>query len=95
MDKAAVWLDESLATYSELLFYQRQYPGEVDWWWNYRVKRFNPTGWVNTTIYDYAAFRPYVNAVYLRGALFMQALRRAFSRAAAASSGFTFSASTK
>jgi hypothetical protein len=69
------WLDETLATYSELLFYERQYPKEVDWWWNYRVKRFNPTGWVNTTIYDYSAFRPYVNAVYLRGALFMQALR--------------------
>jgi len=70
------WLDETLATYSELLFYERQYPSEVNWWWNYRVKRFNPTGWVNTTIYDYAAFRPYVNAVYLRGALFMQDLRQ-------------------
>ena len=70
------WLDETLSTYSELLFYERQYPNEVNWWWNYRVNRFKPTGWVNTTIYDYNAFRPYVNAVYLRGALFMQALRQ-------------------
>ncbi len=69
------WLDETLCTYSELLFYERQYPGEVNWWWNYRVNRFDPKGWVNTTIFDYAAFRPYVNAVYLRGAQFMQALR--------------------
>jgi len=69
------WLDESLATYSELLFYQRQYPGEVDWWWNYRVNRFAPKGWVNSTIYDYDAFRPYVNAVYLRGVQFLQTLR--------------------
>jgi hypothetical protein len=70
------WLDEALATYSEVLFYERQYPNEVNWWWNFRVIRFNPTGWVNTTIYDYDAFRPYVNAVYLRGVLFMQALRK-------------------
>lgn len=70
------WLDETMATYSELLFYEREYPNEVNWWWNYRVNRFKPTGWVNTTIYDYDAFRPYVNAVYLRGALFMQALRQ-------------------
>ncbi len=69
------WLDETLCTYSELLFYERQYPGEVNWWWNYRVNRFDPKGWVNTTIFDYDAFRPYVNAVYLRGAQFMQALR--------------------
>jgi hypothetical protein len=69
------WLDESLSTYSELLFYQRQYPGEVDWWWNYRVNRFTPTGWVNSTIYDYDAFRPYVNAVYLRGVQFLSNLR--------------------
>jgi hypothetical protein len=69
------WLDETLSTYSELLFYQRQYPGEVDWWWNYRVNRFAPQGWVNSTIYDYDAFRPYVNAVYLRGVQFMQKLR--------------------
>jgi aminopeptidase N len=69
------WLDETLSTYSELLFYERHYPGEVDWWWNYRVNRFTPKGWVNSTIYDFDAFRPYVNSVYLRGAQFMQKLR--------------------
>jgi len=69
------WLDESLAAYSELLFYEKIYPDLTDWWWNFRVIRFNPTGWVNSTIYDYKSFRPYVNAVYLRGALFLQALR--------------------
>jgi hypothetical protein len=69
------WLDETLAIYSELLFYERVYPNLVDWWWEFRVGRFNPSGWVNSTIYDHSGFRPYVDAVYLRGALLMQELR--------------------
>jgi hypothetical protein len=69
------WLDEALATYSELLFYERMYPELVDWWWEFRVTRFHPEGWVNSTIYEHGGFRPYVDAVYLRGALFMQNLR--------------------
>ncbi len=69
------WLDEALATYCELLFYEKHHPGLVDWWWQFRVHSFSPTGAVNSTIYDYNEYRPYINAVYLRGALFLQALR--------------------
>jgi hypothetical protein len=69
------WLDEALAAYSEALFYERFYPDLVDWWWTFRVTSFDPAGWVNSTIYDHPRFRPYVDAVYLRGALFMQDLR--------------------
>ncbi len=70
------WLDEALATYSELLFYERVYPELVDWWWEFRVRRFQPVGRVNSAITDHGGFRPYVDAVYLRGALFMDELRR-------------------
>jgi hypothetical protein len=69
------WLDESLCTYLENLFYESYYPDLVDWWWQYRVLRFAPTGWVNSTIYDHSTFRSYVDAVYLRGALWMDDLR--------------------
>ncbi len=69
------WLDEALATYSELLFYEHIHPELVDWWWDYRVNRFHPLGPVNSTIYDHAGFRSYVDAVYLRGALFLQETR--------------------
>lgn len=69
------WLDEALCTYSELLFYEAVYPDLVDWWWNFRVNRFQPSGWVDSTIYEHQAFRPYVDAVYLRGAQFLQAMR--------------------
>ncbi len=69
------WLDEALCIYSERIFYERQYPNLVRWWWNFRVYDFQPTGWVDSSIYDLGSFRPYTNAVYLRGAQFMDALR--------------------
>jgi hypothetical protein len=71
------FLDEALATYSELLFYERTAPELVEWWWEYRVERFSPAGCVTSTIYDHAGFRSYVNAVYLRGALLLRDLRDA------------------
>ncbi len=74
------WLDEALCTFSEELFYEQNYPYLVDWWWTFRVTRFSPEGWVNSSIYDHPGFRPYVNAVYLRGAQYLQALDRAMGR---------------
>lgn len=68
------WLDESLAVYSEAIFYKNIYPNSYDWWWNFRVNYFGPSGYVDTTIYQPASFRAYVNAVYLNGANFLEAL---------------------
>jgi hypothetical protein len=69
------WLDEALTTYSERLYYETYHPDLVDWWWAFRVDLYEPTGWVDSTIYDHEGFRPYVNAVYLRGAQFLEAVR--------------------
>lgn len=69
------WLDESLATYSELLYLESAHPDLVDWWWDFRVAEFNPSGYVDCTIYEHHKFRPYVNAVYLRGVQFLQDVR--------------------
>jgi hypothetical protein len=68
------WLDEALATYSERLFYEQNYP-DVGAWQAFRIDAYNPTGWVDTDIYHGVDFRTYANAVYLRGAEFLQALR--------------------
>jgi hypothetical protein len=76
------WLDEALCAYSELVYYEATTPGLVDWWWDFRVLRFKPSGWVNSSVYDFDAFRPYVNAVYLRGTLFLRDLRAAMGDAA-------------
>jgi hypothetical protein len=77
------WLDEALCTYMERLFYERmdaENPSGagqsfVDWWWYFRVDYYEPEGWVNGTIYDYDSFRSYRDAVYLRGARFLEAMR--------------------
>lgn len=69
------WLDEALCIYSERLFYEFNYPNYGDWWWNFRVNYFKPTGWVDTSIYDGGTFRLYTNAVYLNGAYFLEDLR--------------------
>jgi aminopeptidase N len=47
----------------------------VDWWWNYRIWRFLPSGKVDSTIYSEQEFRPYVDAVYLQGVKFLDAAR--------------------
>ena len=69
------WLDEALCAYAERLFYARFYPDLVEWWWYFRVDYYQPSGPVNGTIYDFTGFRPYRDAVYLHGALFLEDLR--------------------
>jgi hypothetical protein len=70
------WLDEAFATYSELLFYEKYYPALADWWWYNRVTRYPSDQCVDGSIYDFDGFRPYVNAVYLRGATMLDAVRQ-------------------
>jgi hypothetical protein len=69
------WLDEALAVYSERIFYEFTNSNYIDWWWNFRVNYFSPSGWVDTSIYNAANFRIYTNATYLTGAYFMEDLR--------------------
>jgi hypothetical protein len=69
------WLDEAMATYSEHVFYEDNYPDLVNWWWNFRVYSKGATGWVDTRVYDTSSFRAYVDAVYFNGAHFLQSLR--------------------
>jgi ribosomal protein L31 len=70
------WLDESLATYSERLFYEDQYPEAVPWWWSYRITFYAPQGKINDNVPNYGGFTPYTNATYRRGALFLEDLRK-------------------
>jgi hypothetical protein len=68
------WLDEAMSVYSEAIFYKFIYPNSLDWWWNFRVNWFGPSGYVDTSIYEAPSFRAYVNAAYLNGANFLEAL---------------------
>ncbi len=69
------WLDEALAMYCEKLFYEKNYPADVSWWWSYRVDFYQPEGYVDMPLYDGGGFTPYTNATYRRGAHFLEDLR--------------------
>ena len=69
------WLDEALATYSEKIFYAFTNPQYENWWWNFRVNYFSPSGWVDNSIYEGGNFRLYTNGTYLNGANFIDELR--------------------
>ncbi len=69
------WLDESMATYSELLFYKLRYPDDHLWAWDFEVFNWAPTGAIDGAIYDYGDQSSYMNAVYRRGAQFIADLR--------------------
>jgi len=68
------WLDEAMCVYSEAIFYQNSYPKSLDWWWQFRVNYFGPSGYVDTNVYEAPTFRTYVNAAYLNGANFLEVL---------------------
>jgi len=74
------WLDEALATYSEKIFYEKLYPQALDWWWQVRVRYYQPSGYVDDTIYNphhaTQPYRAYRDAVYLNGAVFLDELRQ-------------------
>ncbi len=70
------WLDESLATYSERIFYENVYPDALDWWWSIRVNFYQPHGFINQPVNAYGGYEPYRNAVYLHGAQFFEDLRK-------------------
>jgi len=69
------WLDETLATYSERIYYETVHPDLVKWWWGYRYFEFDQAGFVDTQIYDGGGQRPYWDKTYLSGARFLEALR--------------------
>jgi hypothetical protein len=70
------WLDETLSTYSERIYYETVHPDLVDWWWGYRYFEFQQAGYVDTAIYDGGGQRPYWDKVYLTGARFLEDLRK-------------------
>ena len=76
------WLDEALCTYSELLYLEAAHPEVVRNWWNWRIQAHAPGGAVNSPIYAFDSFRPYVNAVYLRGAQMLHFMRQALGEEA-------------
>jgi transcriptional regulator with XRE-family HTH domain len=70
------WLDEAMATFSELIFYEARYPDDDLWLWDFEVLNWPQGGRIDGSIYDYQDEASYMNAVYRRGALFLADLRQ-------------------
>ena len=69
------WLDESLSTYSELIFYETKYPDLVPWWWSYRINFFEPSGDIDIPVYQGQNDENYKRIVYFNGTHFLRDLR--------------------
>jgi hypothetical protein len=69
------WLDESIATYAEALFYEHYFPEDLEWWWDTRVHSHLPSGTIDTSIYIPGGITEYFNRAYRLGALFYKDLR--------------------
>jgi hypothetical protein len=69
------WLDESLCTYSERLYYEAYHPELVATWWPYRMYYYDPAAKMDISVYDGTGFQPYTNATYFVGAHFLEDLR--------------------
>jgi len=75
----APWLDEALARYSELRFYQEYHSADADWWFEYFIlsrERGPLVGAIDLAISEYPDSRAYINAVYRRGLIFLNELRK-------------------
>jgi len=69
------WLDEALATYSEEIFYEAEYPELVPWWWSYRIDFFEPSGFIDIPVYEGQNDENYKHIIYFNGAHFLRDLR--------------------
>lgn len=79
------WLDEALASYTEALFMEEYYPDKVNWWWSFRVNAYELEGLplLDAPIAAFSVPRNYINAIYLRGAMFWHDMRDAVDNDAA------------
>jgi hypothetical protein len=77
------WLDESFARMSELLFYEKYYPRDADWWYKaYITGTSAPKGSIDLSIYDYDDSKSYTDAVYRRGLMFLNDVRKRIGKSA-------------
>ncbi|MBL8050564.1 MAG: M1 family metallopeptidase [Anaerolineales bacterium] len=69
------WLDETLSTYSEKVYYENTSPDLISTWWIYRVDFFQPEGFIDIPIYEAQGAEAYRVTIYLQGAHFLEDLR--------------------
>jgi aminopeptidase N len=69
------WLDEGMARFNELRYYEFYSPRDVWWWRSQVIYDAAPGGIVDSPIYTFHHHQNYISVVYNRGAMFLDALR--------------------
>ena len=68
------WLDEALARYGEVLYYEQLHPTHLAWW--EAPSTGMTTAPINQAIYRFADTASYVQAIYVSGTRFLLAVRQ-------------------
>jgi hypothetical protein len=69
------WLDEGMARFNELRYYEFYAPRDVGWWRSLVFSQAEPDRMLDATIYDFHYHNSYISSIYNRGAVFLDALR--------------------
>ena len=70
------WLDESLTTYSEAIYYESVHPDLLPLWWSNRINFFEPKGYIDIPVNEGLNDDNYKHTVYFNGAKFLHELRQ-------------------
>jgi hypothetical protein len=69
------WLDEGLARFNELRYYEAYAPRDVQWWWDNAIGINRPIAPVNSPVSAFDTHGAYLSSVYNQSARFFDALR--------------------
>jgi aminopeptidase N len=70
------WLDESLCTYSERIYYETASPDSLEqWWWPVRIDFQQPQGLIDIPTNSAGSEPQYWSIIYFNGAHFLEDLR--------------------
>jgi hypothetical protein len=69
------WLDEGLARFNELRYYEAYSPQDAQWWWNTVIGTLRGALPLNSAVGDFADHGTYLVSIYNQGAVFLDDLR--------------------
>jgi len=69
------WLDEGMARFNELRYYEAYSPEDVPWWWDSVIGTLRNPLPLNSSVADFTDHGRYLQSIYNQGAVFLDALR--------------------
>ena len=69
------WLDEGLARFNEVRYYEAFAPREVAWWWNTVIGATRPSKPLNSPSTAFSNHGAYLDSIYNQGARYLDSLR--------------------